>query len=470
MKKILQTVFICAIIATFPETSFAQKLSFGEYSGINFSNLHGNLTSNKWMPKPGPTAGFLVEYKLNKSFTLQSEIGFLTNYYEMKTYEYQNPDIIYYNDYYKPASSTLTITDPYPQKYDWNFSFLRVPLLIKYQTPTRLQFGVGGGLFYSFLLNDDLTKKEREAAKKEDRNIYPPTYDWGYLLSADLSYPVTKDLKVFIAGRISTGQKVFIENYKAKNGASEFFFGLKLTPQWNKSITQEIFSAVYDSLPSKIYIKPRAGITYSWNATGGKLGNYKGNVGSNAGTIIGYRLDRTVSIQSGVQLVRKGYALADSSIYNFRYGYSATIPVYEVDSKVSLDYLTIPLNFNFSFGNRVSFYMDLGAYAGFLVNATCHGTVIRKYLSEYSYRIEKINLNDAVEGYFKTMDWGYLVGTGIQFPFRNNLKFDMGINYSGSISELLKKPDANSYVSKEDLSVKNGSLSVQFGLQIPISR
>jgi opacity protein-like surface antigen len=455
----------------FSGNAYAQRFSFGGFSGINFSNVHGNLTSNKWLSKPGPSAGILVEYRLSKLFSLQSEVNFLQNYYEMKTYESYSPGPIYFTEN-ALSSSFCYIPVPSPRQYHWDFSFLRFPLLIKYYTPTRLQLGLGGGMFYSFLLNDDLSKQEREDAEKENRDIYPPTYDWGYLFSADLSYPVTESLRLFVNGRISTGRKVFIENQHGRNGASEFSFGMKYTPPQNKqnkrSITKIDYHGTADSLPSKVYLKPQVGIACSWNA-GQKNGHYNEVLGSSTGIIIGYRLDRTVSVQSGVRFMRKGYALADSSIYNHRYGYRATTRSNEVDTKILLDYLTVPLNLNLSFGNRYAFYLDLGTYAGFLVNASCRGTVIRTYPTEYAYQVERIKLNDAVEGYYKSVDWGYLAGAGIQFPLRNSMKFDLGIHYSGSISKILEKPEQNgSYATKEDLSIKNGSIALQFGLQIPI--
>ena len=68
----------------------------------------------------------------------------------------------YYNTWY-----------PVSEPFKWDFSFLRFPLLIKYKTPTRLQLSFGVGVFYSVLLNDKLTKDERNTAEKDNRNIYP---------------------------------------------------------------------------------------------------------------------------------------------------------------------------------------------------------------------------------------------------------------------------------------------------------
>lgn len=471
MKKTLLTASICVLLTAISSISFAQRLSIGEFTGINFSNLHGNLISNKWVPKSGPNTGFFLEYSLNRSFSVQTEIGFLTYYYEMKSYSNirQNPDIYYLSSSYHPS----TITSPVYESNKWDFSFLRLPLLVKYNTPGRLQLGLGGGVFYSLLMDDDITKENRNAAKNNSYDLYPPTNDWGYLFITDLSYPVTNQLRLFISGRLSTGKKVFINQHSAKNGANELLLGFKFNPNLvNKAKTEDFSRTVSDSSFSRLYIKSGIGVTIGWNSSRKKLGNYSENFGPNTGILLGYRLEeKTVSIQTGVKFERKGYALSDTSLYYHRFASDPRYSGKKVDTKVSLDYLTIPLNLNFSFGDPFSFYANFGAYAGFMVNALCQGTTIRKYANEYNYTIEKIYLNDAVEGYYNSVDWGYMAGVGFQFPFRNNMKFDLGINYNESFNQILKEPnpDANGNM-KDDFSIINGSLSFQFGIQIPIAK
>ena len=470
MKKNLLSVCICALLTIFSVSSSAQKLSFGEYTGVNFSNLHGNLTSNKWEPKAGPIAGIFLEYKLGRLFAVQSEIGFISQYYEMKTYEQVNyyPVGIHYLSSYQPISGS--IAPPYYALSNWDFSFLRFPLILKYKTPTRLQLGVGGGMFYSALLNDDLSDEERNTAKKEDHNIYPPTHDWGYLFSTDLSYPVTDKLQLFLAGRISFGQKVFIENVEAKNGASELLFGIKYSPgrAQPKTVTDSKLSDRDNSF-NRSYLKPVIGAAMSWNSASEQLGNYSENYGANAGLILGYRLDKTVSLQSGFLYQQNGYAFSGTSHYNHRYATDSKMSGNRIDSHINFDYLTVPLNLNFSFENRVIWYFDLGMFAGFMLNASCTGTSLDEYQSGSSYRLEKYTLHDAVEGYYKTVDWGYSAGFGIWVPISGDTKLDIGIRYQHGLKNMLKKPVENEFKGiLDDRIFKNSSLSLQVGLQIPI--
>jgi hypothetical protein len=473
MKRNLRTSFVCAILAAISVTSFAQRVSFGEYTGINFSNLHGNLTSNKWVSKPGPSAGFFVEYNLTRSFSVQTEIGFLTHYYEAKSYRTSNNPITLYTSNlssYAPLWSSERLIVPHNEQNKWDFSFLRFPLILKYKTPTRLQLGLGTGVFYSMLMNDDLTKEDRNNAEKDGQTVYPPTHDWGYSFSADLSYPLTDQLRLFLSGRLSTGRKVFIEEYRAKNGATEVLFGIKFTPKLGQKLKPEIIKPTEtDSSPSRCYIIPKAGVTMAWNSGKTKMGNYSGIFGPNAGFTFGYRLDKTVSLQTGIQFQQKGYALSDSSFLNHRYVADSNAPGKKVDTQVNFDYLIVPLNFNLSFGHQVTFYVDLGMYAEFMLNARCTGTVINEFRGGSYYRLEKQNLNDAVEGYYKAADFGLSSGLGFQFPFRNEMKFDIGIRYDKGLKNILKEPTEYEFNgSKNDLSFENSSLSLQFGILIPI--
>lgn len=471
MKKTKLTLLFCFFLALTSQVSLAQRFSFGEYTGVNFSNLHGNLLSNKWLPKVGPNAGLFIEYSLNKSFSLQTEVDYVAFYYEMKTYNSQYTVPTYYDDLIH--NNTLnSINYPYyyyQNKYD--YSFLRFPIFIRYRTPTMLQLGLSGGIFYSVMLSDDLTNAERDAAEKEDRRIYPPTHDWGYLFSADLSYPITNEVRLFITSRLTTGQKVFIESLKGKNGSSELGFGLKYTPKSRKENIINDIKISPDSSFIRCYIRPVAGLLASWNSSSKEVGNYSYKTGSSMGAVFEYRLDKTLSLQSGILFERKGYTLSDSSLYYHRVATDFRYAEKKVNTKTELDYVTIPLNLKFSFGDPFSFYFNFGLYTGFKVNALCHGTAIESSSSSYGYSLRRININDAVEGYYHDVDFGYQTGLGCQFPFRKNMKFDLGIVYSGSFSPIINKTDENSGgYSIDDVSIKNGSVALLFGLQIPISR
>lgn len=467
MKKILLFAYVCTLIVTFSGSSLAQKFSVGEYYGINFSNLHGKLISDKWESKPGTSAGIVFEYDLFRTLALQSEVSYLKLYYERKSYQPDYPIVLPWEAYL----SSGYIYYPYTQSANWDFSFLRIPLILKYKTPTRLQFELGGGAYYAFLMNDEFTKAEREKAKENNQTLYPPTFDWGYLFTSGLSYPLTDQVRLFLSARYTTGRKVFIEDYKAKNGSGELLFGFKYEPFFNRRRIREIPSFPdRDSLESRVYIKPLAGMIRSWNSAKKQSGNYSANNGISTGVILGYHLNRTVSLQSGVLFERKGYTMQDSSIYFHRYATANTNPEYWVDSDIALDYLSVPVKINLAFGEPFTVYANMGIYSAFMVNALCRGTAITQSNSPTYFEISKTNINNSMDGLFKSVDYGLTAGMGFQFPVLKTLKLDAGISYSQGFTNVLKAPEyPDDHLIRNDLSVRNRQVSIQVGLQVPIS-
>ncbi len=141
-------IYTCFIFLCHSGIISGQRFTFGEFSGINFSNVHGKITTNKWESKPGASIGLTAQYRLGKSFYFQSELNYLTYYYQVKNYVKNIYEL-------STDETSLYIVPVYypPKQQSWDFTFLRLPFLIKYQTPTRLQLGLGVGAFYSFLLN-----------------------------------------------------------------------------------------------------------------------------------------------------------------------------------------------------------------------------------------------------------------------------------------------------------------------------
>jgi hypothetical protein len=138
--KIIFSVLVLLFIFSF---SFGQKLTIGTENGINFSNIHGNVKSGKWTGLPGPVNGLYLKHPLGNWFSVQSGVNFTTLYYSNNVSPYYYGD--YYYSYYPYLSSSMLPSDiapPYRNYYTENtrFSFLRVPLQLKFKTPGRLIF------------------------------------------------------------------------------------------------------------------------------------------------------------------------------------------------------------------------------------------------------------------------------------------------------------------------------------------
>jgi opacity protein-like surface antigen len=140
-----------------------------------------------------------------------------------------------------------------------------------------------------------------------------------------------------------------------------------------------------------------------------------------------------------------------------------------VESDIALDYLSVPVKINLSFGEPFTVYGNMGIYTGFMVNALCQGTSIRQDNGS-TVEISKININSTLDGLFKSVDFGLSGGIGFQVPVLKKSKLDAGISYAQGLTNILKKPENSSgYFFRNDLSFRNSQVSLQIGLQIPIS-
>src|SRR5665811_282343 len=90
-----KTCSVLLFVLSFSSVSFSQNITTSVYSGINFSDIHGQDIGGKWVSKPGTSEGLTIGYAFNKSIGIQSGIGFSAVNYEHRPLYYQNPDIFY---------------------------------------------------------------------------------------------------------------------------------------------------------------------------------------------------------------------------------------------------------------------------------------------------------------------------------------------------------------------------------------
>ncbi|MBK8881158.1 MAG: outer membrane beta-barrel protein [Bacteroidales bacterium] len=172
--------------------SYSQKLSYGIYSGVNFSDIHGQDNYGRWYHKPGPVQGISLEYSFNRYLGIQTGLNFSTIYYEAKTYN--NGYINFYplNSYPYPY--------PFPDFYStrkMDFSFLRVPLLLNFSIPSALRFDLKAGLFYSYLTNSSISNPYEYPD--------PVKNDLGYIFSSVISCPQSDNFRASLSIGYSKG-------------------------------------------------------------------------------------------------------------------------------------------------------------------------------------------------------------------------------------------------------------------------
>jgi len=99
------------------------------------------------------------------------------------------------------------------------------------------------------------------------------------------------------------------------------------------------------------------------------------------------------------------------------------------------------------------------------MSARCTGIAYSVSKNEASYRYNKTTVYDNIDGYFKSSDWGWVLGSGIQYPILEKYKLDLEFRYNaGNTNIYSNKNDPN-----DETVIKNESFALTLGLQIPIN-
>ncbi|UCG28356.1 MAG: outer membrane beta-barrel protein, partial [Bacteroidales bacterium] len=423
------SVVLISLVFLFSISSavYSQKLIAGIMSGVNFSDIHGELTTGKWQSKPGPVTGLIIGYSFNKIITLQSGLDYSAIYYEYQPYRYEPHPLPF------PWEPEYWIYSQI-ENQKWDFSFFRIPLYLKLNTPTRLQFELGGGAYYSFI-----AQSETGIPAYFEK---PPKNDFGYIFSAGLSYPLNRNLHIFLDGRYISGRRVFIEHIKGKNGATELTFGIGYSGFLKKADATKPGNEYEDSSLYKIWIKYTGGLNVSWIKADIHNKSYSAKAGYSAGISLDYRFDEQFSLQMDIVLERKGYNMKDSSASFYRY-LPEGVSMYQVDTKTHINYIVIPLLLNVHFGRTFSVYINTGPYVGLRLNARCSGIATNEYSGEDAYILNQVNVYDDIEGLIRNDDWGWVFGCGIGIPFFKKYNLNFELRYSYGFGEILKPEDSN---------------------------
>ena len=450
--KSYSCLFCLLLLISSKSVSYSQKISAGVYSGVNFSDIHGQENSGRWYHKPGPVQGVSLEYSFNRYLGLQSGLNFTTIYYESRTY-FEG----YINFY--PLNS---YPYPFPDHYfttKMDFSFIRVPLMLNFSIPSAVRFDLKAGLFYSHLTN--------KSAYDGYYDPVPVKNDLGYIFSSVISYPVTENFKASFSAGYSKGWHAIYDDTDLRHASSEFTLGLSYNGFLRNKKPQAGTKHSSDTLNRKLTLEFQGGINVSWNSHQPDKENYSAIMGPSIGFVLDYRLDRSVSLQTGVSFERKGYSFRDSStIYYLSYHEGS--PVYDVDSRVEIDYIVIPLLLNFKIGKSV--FLNTGPWLGLQLNSRCTGTAYDEFNSGSGYVLRKTVIYDDMEKIIRDNDAGWIFSGGVSLPLRNNYRVSMALRYSTGFVNVFDQATAGyDHYGAPDLSIRNGTISFLIGLKIPPS-
>ena len=445
------------ILVLFNSAGYSQTITTGVYSGLNFSDIHGQDFGGKWKSKPGPAQGFNLGLLLNKSLGIQTGINFNTVYYEhipSSHYMYYPMDDIFIGPVYY-----------YPGVEKMDFSFIRVPLLFTVHVPSAIQFNMKAGLFFSFLKDHSMSSDYYSVP-----GIIKKT-DFGYIFSSGISYPISNNIKVNFNASYLSGRKHLLENSNLRQGSSEYVLGLEY--EFLKKNKKTISTVVeIDTASKKVTITYWGGVNISWNGLDFDRAKYSTTSGPSIGFSVNFPIEPGLSFISGVSFERKGYSMSDSSTSFIKFLSTGT-PMYKVDTKVQMDYAVFPILMNISGGKSLKFFFNSGPWFGLKLNARNVGVAFNESHTgtNYSsyYTVNKTVIYDDLERYIKDTDIGWMFDAGISVPFLKRYKADLALRYSTGFNNVYNKTIvANQQgFSVADYEIRNRTISFLIGITIP---
>ena len=439
--------------------SYSQHFSAGLSSGINFSDIHGQLPVGKWKFMPGSVQNIYLNYSLNKNYGIQTGISYYSINYSHK-YSDDNSYPIYYQ------FTTSDMIGPYYRSNEMmDFRFLRIPLLFTLSIPAKIQFRMKAGMFVSFLQSYNLNL------------YYPPVsqpkaekHDYGYLFSSGLSYPFAENFLATFDVSYFTARKKFLEGYSYRHGGSEFSFGVEYTGFLKKKKNHSITINSNDSLSSKISVTLVAGSAYSWRMKTRGEGNYGGTASSMVGFELHFPVGKGGYFQTGLILERMGYSVKDSTSSFYKI-LSKDSQNYYANTKVQIDYVVIPALIAFPIGKRNGLIFKTGPWLGLKMNARTVGKAYINYHSDNYYQLKESIVYDDMEKMFKSYDIGWIAGCGVSVPVIKNYKADLELLYTAGFRDVFdhsgEAVQANPYTPA--FSVNNRTISLLIGFKIPVS-
>jgi len=463
-KFIFSAVILLSLLLT--SSVFPQKLTVGLLNGINFTQPQGYFTYGKWEVKNGPVAGLFLGYQLTKTLSVQSEFNYTVINYTHKNYstdQYMYSPM-YENTFYIPPYYYYHNTE------EWEFGFYRIPLYLKISTSTKLKLELAMGGYYSFRDHYDLPDYPVYTGYSDTwpntNTEEPPKNDAGFFYSVGLAYPITENFNIYMNGRYFAGKKTYIPSVSGTNGAAELTFGFGYSGLLKSKKSASNPEPGSDSASHLLTVTPKLGIAVTANAGSDNNNMYSNATGFSTGLSFMYRLSKHFSLQSELLYERKGYEIKGESNSLFKYTPGSN---YTIDNRVNLDYITIPLLLNVGFGQKFHVYFNTGIYAAMQMNARCTGTAYSSYSNGITYQEYKKTVYDDIDGYMKSTDWGWAIGSGIKYPVLQKYYLNFEFRYNKGFKNIYSNQYELTPVENEDTEIINKSYVFSLGFQIPLN-
>ncbi len=176
-------------------------------------------------------------------------------------------------------------------------------------------------------------------------------------------------------------------------------------------------SAEGQNNPQFRYLSLDAGLNIAGVHSDSQFDRHKKNFGANVSLSGNYYFCESRSLGASLAFEQKG----------------ATDNVFDVNT--NLNYLSLPVYFQWTTGKDPRFFINTGAYTAWLVNATRRG--------DYQDGGQTVNVNDNVKADFRSFDYGLVLGFGIMVRLYDDFDFKVTIRGSAGLSNIAKHSPEN---------------------------
>lgn len=460
--KNLKSWPLLLLALSFSSGCFSQNITTSVYSGINFSDIHGQDIGGKWVSKPGASEGLTIGYAFNKSIGIQSGIGFSSVNYEHRPLYGQYPYI-----FYDLSSSRYSSIAPlyYPANFYMDFTFLRVPLLLTVSVPAAVQFHMRAGLVFSFVQNHSSDSPAYYSQNPDNIN----KKDFGYLFSSGISYPISDKISAELNFNYLTGRKKLMDYSNNRHGYSEITLGIDYN-FLKKNRLEGNTRSESDSSSGKVTVTYTGGVIYSWNPFNSGTEKYSPLFGHTLGFSVNLPLGRDIFFITGVSFERKGYAMKDSSTSYYRY-LDIGNPKSWVDTKIITDYAVIPFLLRLPIGKSPGVFISTGPWLGLKLNARTVGVAYSNSRSGSGYRTTRTVVYDDIERLINDNELGWMFGGGVSLPLLGKYVVDISVQFNTGFKELFNNRILYELqpAASDERQIRNRTIALRIGITLPFA-
>jgi opacity protein-like surface antigen len=159
------------------------------------------------------------------------------------------------------------------------------------------------------------------------------------------------------------------------------------------------------------------------------------------GVFVQYNCKRVFSVRTGWYYDLKGTGFETQAMVD-------SLRFVNVRAKSKYNYATVPLLFGFRFGENISFFVNIGPYASFLLKQTTYVPPVED---------APVVITDDT-GHFRNTEFGAALGLGISYPVTDRLVLSAEIRNNLGLTEI-----NDNYIS-ESRSVRTNVANLMLGV------